>query len=162
MHSSDVCDELSAIAYAYGHRLAELIADFLEGSRAEAGSGSPAPPPYLLELGAVLQLTVWEANGLRASLPADLISAEAAREQLKQRIRSGIASFNQPESAVLFRDVLYCWLEHCAWAAPDCLGAEIVIANQCAGPNEWLDDLADFLWTNRGVLSELDQEMNGQ
>jgi hypothetical protein len=75
-----------AAAKEFAGRLADMVADQLQAiDRRCRATGHPRqidelPAEFLLQLGAICQLALWEAQGFREFLSPDLPLAAAARE----------------------------------------------------------------------------------
>jgi hypothetical protein len=150
--SSRVPAHLEKVAYEYGSRMAEVIVTWLNSNgRPFHQSNQKAPLPYLLELGAILQLALWESAGFAEQLPSDLPTLSQAREELKTRAALGPQEFVDPKKARLFECVFLVWWEHFAWHAPELLDAEVLLGQ--LNEDEVVQQLARFFWETRHSTS---------
>jgi hypothetical protein len=113
------------------------------------------PIGFLLELGAVLQLGVWERAGLQTHIQAGLPSFQQASSELARRAAESPADFQRPESATLLSRVLPIWIEHFAWSGLELFAAEMQI--DAAEEDAFIDRLAEFLWRHRDTLAPVVQ-----
>lgn len=139
------------------HFVADVVAHTIVAICDKAGIGKesarscPLPAGFLLELGAVVQLWLWERAGLNAHIEAGLPSSKEAGQALERRAKLGAAEFD--ESRVdLWRRVNAFWIEHLAWDGQALLGAEITIDR--GDDDSFVEEMAQFLWRNRGALSD--------
>ena len=119
----------------------------------EDGEGQQAtfPKGFLLELSAVLQLAAWEYKDQRHHIDAGLPCFDEAAEDLKNRAETAPADFHQLASATLHKRVLSFCLENISWQGLDYLGTDVFVGE--IDEEALLDGLAEFLWANRGQLS---------
>jgi len=128
-------------------RNAERCADIAGASLVAIFPGElvSLPKAFLLEFSAILQLGMWERQGLRQFLPADIPSFLDSARQLGQRARKGSGEFEGANAAPLSRQVLQTWIDHFAWEGPDLLQAEIVVG-EVDDEDGFADLLAGFIW----------------
>jgi hypothetical protein len=111
------------------------------------------PGMYLLELAAVLELGMWERQGLRQFLDTDLPTFDEAAAELARRANLGPDEFRGPDAAPLNQRVLKVWLENFAWN-PGELSAPSLLVGQI-DEDCLVDTLAEFIWNNRNNLSQI-------
>jgi hypothetical protein len=138
------------------HRQAELTAAVLKAWGLAEGKASPLPAGFLLELGAVLELGLWERQGVRPYLTADLPSYREAADELGARASKGPVEFEVPGSVRLWPQVLRVWLEQFAWDGPEALGADLLVGQ--VDEDALVDVLAEFLWQHRHEVAGLQQQ----
>jgi hypothetical protein len=141
-------DQIAAIVQN-AERQAELTATTLK----QMGLGLdkvPLPRNFLLELGAVLQLQLWENRGSTLHLKAGLPAAQLAANELAGRATKGWAEFEGENAAPLSAQVLSVWIEQFAWSGQEFLEADVVVGE--VDEEEFADVLAEFLWTHRHQL----------
>ena len=115
------------------------------------------PGNFLLELGAVVQLHVWENRGLTPHLKGGLPAAKVASKELADRAHRGTAEFEGENAAPLSRQVLKICIEQFAWNGEELLQADVVVGD--VDEDEFVDVLAEIIWTHRHQLrSCLSQE----
>ena len=140
-------------------RQADLTAVALKatGLFASSEGGRPdwsrLPPGYLLELGSTLQIGLWERQGLLPHLDSDLPSFREAAQTLVDRAVKGPAEFGGADATPLCRRVTQVYLNRFAWDAPELLDAEVVLGD--ADEDDFVDLLAEFVWTRRHELEHL-------
>lgn len=105
------------------------------------------PGSFLLELGAVVQLYVWENRGLTPHLQGGLPTATTASQQLVERVQKGASAFEGKNAAPLSRQVLKVWIEQFAWNGQELLQTDVVVGD--VDEDEFANVLAEFLWTHR-------------
>lgn len=133
--------------------VAELTAATLDASGLFVADSIPRlPRGFLLELAAVLQLGLWERQGIVIHQQAGLPSFASAAKSLALRAKEGPTAFSSNEATVLSRSVLVCWIEHFAWDSSSIWGCEMIVGD--ADEDEFADMLAEFLWDNRDHLSQ--------
>ena len=120
-------------------------------SSQDAKDGVVFPRNFLLEFAAVLQLKVWELQGQHHHINAGLPSSKTAASQLLTRAEEGQHSLKGADTELHFQ-VLHFWLEGMAWQGMECLGAEIALG--AVEEEEFLDGLAEYIWTHRHQLSD--------
>lgn len=116
-----------------------------EDGHAQGAQGLPTG--FLLELGTVLQLKIWEQQGLREFLPADLPTFAAAMADLHRRVTTNPLAFQSIESNRLGQYVLQVELERLSWAAPELLEADMVITD--VDDDALVEAVAQLLWVHR-------------
>ena len=142
--------------------VALLVAHALDAIYAKAGIDVESeqrpqlPAGFFLELGAVMQLILWERAGLTVHVEAGLPAADAAGEELEHRARLGPSEFDDVSRLVLWRNVNMLWTERFAWDGEQLLGAEIAFAP--GDEDEFVEQLANFVWRNRRALTAGPQE----
>ncbi len=144
----------------HAQRVADLTAATLDATGLFPQRPASFPAGFLLELGAVLQLHLWERQGLRQYLNANLPAFRQAADQLAARARKGPQEFEGPEAAPLSSRVLRAWMEHFAWEAPFLLQADIVV-----GPvdeDQFAEAMAEFIWNHRHELTAIFVEQPGE
>jgi hypothetical protein len=109
------------------------------------------PAAFLLKLSAVLQLGMWERQGLREYLSADLPTFAEAAGQLGRRAGLGPAEFDKLDADPLHQRVLGVWIRNVAWEAQDLLGAEVVVG-ALDDESALVNALAEFAWRHRHEL----------
>ena len=107
-------------------RQADLTAATLDATGLFPDRPTRLPAGYLLEFGALIQLYIWETEGLRESL-ADfgLPTFKEAPAALAARAAKGFTGFEGTDVTPLSRQMLDCWIEHFAWDGHEYLQAEI-------------------------------------
>jgi hypothetical protein len=111
------------------------------------------PAGFLLELGAVIVLDMWERSGITAHRDAGLPSWCEADADLVRRLQEDPTQFNRVESALLNRRVLSYWLENFAWDAVETFGTDMMLSS--ADEDAIVDAVARFLFDNRSALKPL-------
>lgn len=142
-------------------RFAERQADFAAAAidalvteatrRGDTFDGRRLPAGFLLELGAVMQLQVWEDSGVRSLLTVEVPTAAAAAADLNARVQADPGRFTQVDAATLSNQLLRVWLEHFSWSAPEMLGVDIVIGR--LDEEELVETMAQLLWKYRRTES---------
>jgi hypothetical protein len=136
------------------HFLADLTADFLERTavlpplKERQKTPVALPREFVLELGAILRLALWEGAGFRDCLGPDLPAAESALHNLLACLASEphepwASGDSQGLARVIFRIAL-CRL---AWAGRAELHADVVLDE----PDDdfFLKQVAAYLWAHR-------------
>jgi hypothetical protein len=131
---------------------ASLTAEFLQklGLTPSPASDKPVPQftrEFLLELGAILRIHVWERSGVRKHIRTELPPAREALSNLFGRAARGYVA--EDTAIQLGIHVLRAAVEHCAWRGRPALGADIVL--DTTSEDRLLNVLADFLWANRSL-----------
>jgi hypothetical protein len=104
--SLPVADEIMRAVARHSKRQADFVAAYLR-SPCLLGTGEiRLPAAALLELAAVLELGLWEEQGLRDYLDVDLPSYREAADALASRCVRGSEEFEGPEAAPVSRRVL--------------------------------------------------------
>ena len=151
--SDEVHPALVAAVAENAERQAVMVAgllDALDPRLKEAGFPTGAaglPAEFLLELGALCQLTLWEGERLRDYLPPELPTAQQAKADFHYRATNAPDSFQSRPTGMLPTQIMQVWLERFAWAAPNLLQADIVLGD--ADEDALVDALAQFLWDHR-------------
>ena len=144
-----------------GHRQADLAAAFLRevGIQPAPGQTLALPREFLLEVGAIMQIAQWEQSGLRDLMPVDLPSAGAALDDLARRLYETSEEYAANQSGTeLSMQVMKAWIRHCALAAPEELGVDVVLHGRPAV--ELLEEIADFLWQHRHLADDPVEEQS--
>jgi hypothetical protein len=147
---SDACVQAVASRADY---IATLTGEYLSATdlfpKTDKNPTEPVrlPAGFLLELGAVLQIAVWERTGIRTHIDAGLPSYEEAAADLARRASENPADFDRIESATLLRRVFPLWVERFAWGGPEVFAAEMQI--DTAEEDALVNGLAEFLWRHR-------------
>lgn len=134
----------------HAERRADLTAAALEATGLFPKKPAFLPGPFLLELGAVLELGMWERQGLLPHLHSDLPTFREAAGELAARAKQGPAAFEGSEAAPFSGRVLRVWMEQLAWEGPDHFQADVVVGR--VDEDQFADLLADFVWQHRDEL----------
>ena len=159
-HTSDLHPRLTAAIVQNAELAAQLTARCLHGlnQRMKAEGVLPEaaelslPRGFLLEIGAVGQLRVWEMQGLRPYLPADLPTFADATAELYRRAREEPAEFQTAAGAKLSPRVLQVWIESFCWEGPALLEANLLLGD--VDEDALVDAVAHLLWNNRLPLCQ--------
>jgi hypothetical protein len=151
-------DELIAAIQRHAIRQADLTAACIHAIEGLQGKLVSFPAAFLLELAAVLELGVWEKQGVSRRLVADLPTFAEAKKNLAARSLKGPAEFAGPDASPLSSRVARVWIDNFAWDAPDTLGTEIVLDEGDQDDDDFLDLLAEYVWTHRQELQYLISE----
>ncbi|WP_233200213.1 hypothetical protein [Blastopirellula marina] len=135
---------------------AELTVESLQTIGFEPGGELHLPGAFLLELGAVTTLKLWELGAQMAHLPESVPRFEAAREALIERCQGGREAFADITDTPLSKQLLRVYIDHFAWEAPERLDAVLLL--NTAQEDDFVDCLAEFLWNNRHALQHLVEE----
>jgi hypothetical protein len=160
---SDACVQAVASRAEY---VAALTGEYLSATdlfpRTDDANREPVrlPGGFLLELGAVLQLAVWEGAGVHTHSDAGLPSHEEAVADLARRASENPTDFHRVESATLLRRILPLWIERFAWGGPELFAAEMQI--DAAAEDAFVNSLAEFLWTHRDSLAAASQKVDSK
>ena len=119
----------------------------------EASKENPIQLPlaFLLHLGTALRLLLWERQGY-------VFHREAGLPSARQAIHDASQSLLKPNLVVVNRlnlEVLKIAMKRLAWSGPRELGAEVAILQEEL-EDQFLEDLADFLW-NQHVRSRAER-----
>lgn len=144
--------EIQAVA-RFAARQADLTAAVLDATGLFPEKPARLPAAFLLELAAVLELAMWERQGLRNALATDLPTYHEAAAQLAARAEKGPEAFAGPDAAPLSQKVRHVWIDSFAWEGQELLGCEAVIGT--VDEDEFAKALADFIWQHRRKLSGL-------
>lgn len=127
--SSHAFDVLVATVQ-FAERCADLTAIYLRhlAKRPKSRHRIEVPMEVALELGAILQIWLWEQTGLREYLDHSLPSSEEAFVSLATRTKASPDAYFQAKSgSALAQKVLAAFLLYCSHSAPRELGVDIVI-----------------------------------
>jgi hypothetical protein len=111
------------------------------------------PIGFLLELGAVIVLEIWERSGITAHCDAGLPTWREADADLVRRLNEDPTQFDRVDSASLNRRVLKYWLENFAWNGVETFGTDMMLST--ADEDAIVDAMARFLFDNRNALRPL-------
>jgi hypothetical protein len=133
----------------YASESADLVSRFLRQeemiSKRRGKKTWKFPSVFLLELGAILQIGRWEANGLRSLIPVELPKAAVSLVRLSQWVAAGdptVPPFTPPLHDLVFRT----WMHHCwPWSRTE-LGVDAIVRGQITDVDSAIDALAEFLW----------------
>ncbi|MBL9085381.1 MAG: hypothetical protein JNK76_26490 [Planctomycetales bacterium] len=114
---------------------------------------SRLPAGFLLEFAAVVQLSIWEGNGLTDFLPADVPTSPAAEAELFRRVREQPQQLQSISGALLSRRLLDLWLDQMCWSAPQYCHADVIVSD--ADEDMLVEAVAQLLWTHRGEINRL-------
>ena len=149
-----VSDQEIRAVVRHAKRAAELTAAALDATGLFPEKPISLPAAFLLEFAAVLELGLWERQGLREFLKTDLPSYSEAAEAMLAKAKLGPAAFGGPDDASsLSSRVLQAWIRHCAWEGPDLLHADFILGD--VDEDQFAQVLADFVWQHRHELSAL-------
>ena len=122
-----IADCLDRAIVRHAERQADLTAFVLRATGLfESLSDAQLPEAFLLELAAVIELQVWEQQGLRGHLDSSLPTPQEAAFQLSRRAMKGAAEFAGPDAAPLSRDLLRDWIDHFAWDGREQFNADLL------------------------------------
>ena len=145
-------DQIAAVRYS-AERQAVMVGELLtalDQQLRDAGcpTGSQGlPVGYLLELGALCQLRLWEDEGLTSLLPSDLPSSQQAIADILRRLTEAPQQFRDTSSCRLGHRVLQVVMEQFAWAGPNLLEADVVVGD--VDEDALVESLAQLLWEHR-------------
>lgn len=133
-------------------------ADFLAGVMKELGWDKlRLPAAFLLEFAALMELWLWEWQGLRPLLPNTVPTFAEAKKSLFERAAKGPQEFAGQDAQPLSHQIFQVWVENFAWDARDQFGGDLIVKQDDEG--EFVDSLAEFLWEHRDQLANvLDNE----
>lgn len=139
-------------------RDAVVVGDFLVRLRAATKSSERQQPVRtFLEVGlglaAIAQIWLWERAGLRPHLHVvDLPPAEEAWKELAEPETDDLAPYSRSNAGSrLLKQVVGAFLTHCALAAPDELGVDIVMDGSF--DESLLEEFVDFVWRHRHLMT---------
>jgi hypothetical protein len=143
-------------------RRAEFVASLVGETILRAALDFPQPPTgnvhqlnvpaaFLLELGAVLVLELWERHGITAHRDVGFPSWRDADADLALRLNEDPTQFNRLESASLSQRVLRFWVENFTWDGVATFRVDVILSS--ADEDAMVDAVAHFLWDNRKALS---------
>lgn len=110
------------------------------------------PAAFLLDLGAVAQLMVWEQSGISAHLDAGLPSASEATAQVVSGVSDGHYRVAASSTDTLSHRVFRLTLDEFAWDGLPILGVDVHL--RAEDDERFIDMMAEFLWQNRHVQPE--------
>ena len=137
----------------HAERQADLVAIHIHATKGFDSRTTRLPAAFFLELAAVLELGLWERRDLLRHVQTHLPTYRQAADQLVARCQKGREEFDGPNATPLSIQVLRVWLEHFAWDGPEQLCAEVVLGDM--NEDDFIDLLADFVWTHRHELEHL-------
>jgi hypothetical protein len=111
------------------------------------------PAGFLLELGAVIVLKLWERQGITRHVDAGLPSWSDADADLARRFNEDPRQFDRLDNASLSQRVLKYWVENFAWDGIETFGADVLLST--ADEDAIVDAVARFLYENRNALETL-------
>ncbi len=147
-------------------RAADTTARFCADAKGQEAKLSASPPvplavvadhpvhDHLRDLGAALRFSQWARAGLTEFLPADVPTGSEAMDRARKAGRDD--STDVPGK--LAEEQLDVWLSDFAWDAPEILGADVVNTHDSVASDEFLDRLAEFLWSRRHELPNIEDE----
>ena len=147
-------EQFVAAAAFRARYVADLIGRALQQLGIDSGTESRPvrfPADFLRDLGAVLQLKVWEGSGITAHLDAGLPSADEASSQVASRAMSGGYDETTDSTSTLSHRVFRLTMEEFGWDGPGILGADVHLRND--DDDAFVDMLAEFLWQNRHAFN---------
>jgi hypothetical protein len=112
----------------------------------------------LLNLAAALRLRSWELAGLTSYLPADLpsaVDALAAAAELGSQPQQPAT----PGDGAIAQYVFRTSIERFSRDGQSCLGTDVLLEQ--LDSDDLLDDVAAFLWGQRGLLNEITKGEDG-
>ena len=130
---------------------AELVAGYLSALGAVCGKTS-WPAGFLRELGAVVQLKLWEIEGVAEFLDEGLPTFAEAVADLTERIERDPHLFDDPSGSTLSRKVFLVWLKCFAWEAQPIFQTDVVVGE--VDEDTLLDAVAQLLWAHRHNKSD--------
>jgi hypothetical protein len=137
--------------------LAELTAATLgcTGIFPPTSDGSPGwahlPSAVLREFSALLQLQVWEMQGLRSVIGDELPTSERATEEFIERCRNSYTSFYDFNATPLSKLVTAYWGRNFAWSSQHDIRGDILA--QFEDEDQLVEALAELLWEHRHQLA---------
>ena len=162
IHATDGPIEISDLSIEAVRRRADFVAEFTAHvirqilGRFPASDGEPDqfrfPAGFLLDVGAIGVLTMWEQQGITAHLEAGLPTRNEATAELFRRVQENPQQFDAPQTSLSSR-VLQFWVEHFAWDGVEQFGADILL--DAAEEDAMIDAAASFLWENRHALLQI-------
>lgn len=137
-------------------RNAERMADLTAAALNEMGLISSPPKvwfsgTFLLELGAVLQIGLWERKGITAPFEAGIPSYTEAAGTLAERAAKNPSEFRTTTHSPLSDAVVQFWVDHFAWDGMQHMQADIIVGD--IDEDQFIDLLATFLWEHRHQLT---------
>jgi hypothetical protein len=111
------------------------------------------PREFLLELGGVIRVGIWEAAGLSDRLGQDLPRAKHALAELFARTAGERTSdLGNGSCFGTFQLVCRIVIDRLAWAGREEIGADVVLGD--VDDADLLHAIADLLWANRHLATE--------
>lgn len=157
VNASDYVTTVIESMMRLGHRGAILVGSYLTRIGAVPKTRTKPPlviPPIEMALGlaAIFQIWLWERAGLwpylrDVDLPA---SHDALNDFWKMESRGHAKYIRSKSGSRLLKQVVGAFLTHCALAAPDELGVDIVIDGSL--DESMLEAFADFVWQHRHLV----------
>jgi hypothetical protein len=145
-------DQLVCAVVRHARRQAEMVGTCLDATGLfPADCRRCFPAAFLLELGAVLELNLWELQCVRTYLTIDLPSFQEAAIELAARAEQGPAAFEGPHATPLSRRMLQVLIECFAWEGPNFFAANIVLGE--IDEDQFAQVMADFVWPHRHALA---------
>jgi len=148
-------DQLLDAMKQHAHYLVKLTYDISEASGLFPHKPVYFPNKFLYELTAVLELGLWERQGLRDyldTLGINLPTFHEAADNLAARAANNPHEFEGSDTPSLCCQVFRVWVEHFAWNGLSMLGAEVVLGQ--LDEDKFADVLADFVWQHRHELAQ--------
>jgi hypothetical protein len=105
------------------------------------------PIQFFVEVAAILQIKMWEENGLLGRLPVGLPSSDDAAAALLRRAATAPQDFAAPDGLQLSPQILIAWLVHFAWSAPNFFQADFVLDE--VDDDSLVEAIAQLLWRHR-------------
>jgi hypothetical protein len=132
----------------HAERQADLVAAHVNATDEFLSAAERLPAAFFLEFAAVLEIGLWELRDLRRHINMDLPWYHQAADELVARCRKGPREFEGPNATPLTVLVLNVWIESFAWDGPDLLGTEIILDEGDQDDDDFIDLLAEFVWTH--------------
>ena len=148
-------DTMVRAVIRHAERQADLTGAYLEATGILRSRPARFPAAFLLELAAVLELGLWERRDLLRHIEVDLPTYRQAADQLAARCEKGPAEFQGQNATPLSLLIMQVWIEHFAWDGPDLLNAEAVLSDVNEDDDDFVELLAEFVWTHRHELEHL-------
>ena len=140
-------------------RGAALVGTYLQSFGATSKSArnrQPTTVPAEITFGfaAILQIWQWERAGLRPYLTVvELPTAREALQAFWQQDRDEQSQYlTSKAGSRLLKQVIGAFLTHCALAAPEELGVDLVVVGTL--DESLLEEFADFVWQHRHLMRE--------
>ncbi len=149
---SDAVPDFVAAVIRNAEYVADLTGTFLDATglcpkSADGTRSCGLSAASLLELGAILQLGVWERNGFRPFLPDDLPSYREAATNFARRAEVRQRTGRTSGTGELRKKLFFTWLRQLAWHGQEILQAEVLVGE--IDEDSLVDAMADFLWNHR-------------
>jgi len=152
--SLDLSDALVSAAASHAERVAEITAVVLKEMDIVPDLRElRLPAGFLLELGAVAQIGVWELQGLHRQLNVDLPTQAEAATSLAELVANDPQSLFSVDSAVLSQRILRVFVENFAWSGHELFESDILVG--AIDEDAFIDQLAHFLLENGPQVSKL-------